>query len=247
MNAPPIMREPIKSVSLADFWGRRWNGAFHQLAHELAFRPLLRKCGPAWATLTVFLISGLVHDLLISMPARGGYGLPTAYFLIQGLGVIFERTPWARKIGLGCGWRGSVVRRDLCGRSPPTGFSIPYSSTTSSCRCCTPSAQPERNMKTMNLTLLLQIAGIMHLGLICAGALMPRAVNLRTNIAVLPPFIQRLFWVYYAFIGLCVVSFRNHHDHFGRNVGRGQRAGTGHVFVHGDVLDIAPDRGNVCL
>lgn len=62
-------------------------------------------------------------------------------------------------------------------------------------------------MKTMNLTMLLQIAGIMHLGLICAGALMPRAVNLRTNIAVLPPFIQRLFWVYYAFIGLCIVSF----------------------------------------
>lgn len=62
-------------------------------------------------------------------------------------------------------------------------------------------------MKTMNLTLLLQIAGLMHLGLICAGALMPRAVNLRTNIAILPPFIQRLFWVYYAFIGLCVVSF----------------------------------------
>jgi hypothetical protein len=36
---------------------------------------------------------------------------------------------------------------------------------------------------------------------------MPRAVNLRENIARLPPFIQRLFWVYYAFIGLCLVSF----------------------------------------
>src|SRR6202012_5364834 len=62
-------------------------------------------------------------------------------------------------------------------------------------------------MKTLNLTLLLQIAGLLHLGLICAGALMPRAVNLRENIAVLPPFIRRLFWVYYAFIGLSLVSF----------------------------------------
>jgi hypothetical protein len=62
-------------------------------------------------------------------------------------------------------------------------------------------------MRTLNLTWLLQIAGIMHLGLIGAGALMPRAVNLRSNIAVLPPFIRRLFWVYYSFIALCLVSF----------------------------------------
>ena len=63
------------------------------------------------------------------------------------------------------------------------------------------------NMKTLNLPLLLELAGVMHLGLLCAGALMPRAVNLRAHIGVLPPFIQRLFWVYYAFIGLCLTSF----------------------------------------
>ncbi|MGD1083117.1 MAG: hypothetical protein ABSA47_00035 [Verrucomicrobiota bacterium] len=62
-------------------------------------------------------------------------------------------------------------------------------------------------MKTINLTLLLQFAGVLHLGLMCAGALMPRAVNLRAHIAVLPPFIRRLYWVYYAFIGLCLAGF----------------------------------------
>src|SRR5882724_8485502 len=62
-------------------------------------------------------------------------------------------------------------------------------------------------MKIPDLTLLLQIAGVLHLGLLCAGGLMPRAVNLRANLATLPPFIRRLFWVYYAFIGLCLVSF----------------------------------------
>lgn len=61
-------------------------------------------------------------------------------------------------------------------------------------------------MKT-NLTLLLQIAGVLHLGLICAGALMPRVVNLRTHLATLPTFIRKLFWVYYSFIALCLVSF----------------------------------------
>jgi hypothetical protein len=58
-----------------------------------------------------------------------------------------------------------------------------------------------------HLILLLQFAGLMHLGLMCAGALMPRAVNLKNNLAALPPFIRRLFWVYYVFIGLCLVSF----------------------------------------
>lgn len=62
-------------------------------------------------------------------------------------------------------------------------------------------------MYTPNLTLLLEVAGVMHLGLLSAGAMMPRAVNLRGHIAGLPPFIQRLFWVYYAFIGLCLISF----------------------------------------
>jgi hypothetical protein len=62
-------------------------------------------------------------------------------------------------------------------------------------------------MKIINLTLLLQIAGVLHLGLLCAGLLMPRVVNMRFYLAALPPFIRQLFWVYYSFIGLCLVSF----------------------------------------
>src|SRR5438034_2329210 len=62
-------------------------------------------------------------------------------------------------------------------------------------------------MKTTTLTLLLQIAGLLHLGLLCAGLTMPGAVNLRAHLAALPAFIRRLFWVYYSFIGLCLVSF----------------------------------------
>jgi hypothetical protein len=62
-------------------------------------------------------------------------------------------------------------------------------------------------MKTTTLTILLQFAGLLHLGLICAGAMMPGVVNLPAHISGLPQFIRRLFWVYYAFIGLCLVSF----------------------------------------
>ena len=62
-------------------------------------------------------------------------------------------------------------------------------------------------MKTSTLTILLQIAALLHLGLIWAGASMPRAVDLWTHLATLPPFIRRLFIVYFCFIGLSLVGF----------------------------------------
>lgn len=59
----------------------------------------------------------------------------------------------------------------------------------------------------MKLTLLLQIAGLLHLGLLCAGLMMPRAVHLHEHLAKLPPFIRRLFLVYYSFIAMLLVGF----------------------------------------
>ena len=108
VHAAPVMQNPLRSSSLAEFWGRRWNTAFHELATRFTFRPLRSTVGPAAATLLVFLVSGLIHELVISVPAGGGYGLPTAYFVIQGLGVAGERTRPGRRFGLGRGWRGRL-------------------------------------------------------------------------------------------------------------------------------------------
>ena len=62
-------------------------------------------------------------------------------------------------------------------------------------------------MKPETLSWLLRIAGVLHLGLLCAGLMMPKVVNLPRHLTALPTFIRKLFWVYYAFIGLCLVSF----------------------------------------
>ena len=59
----------------------------------------------------------------------------------------------------------------------------------------------------MTLTLLLQIAGALHLALMGAGLMMPQIVRMRWHLATLPPFIRQLFWVYYSFIALCLASF----------------------------------------
>lgn len=106
LAAVPIMNWPIASQSLAEFWGKRWNLAFRDLTHHHLFRPLARYIGPASAIMGVFMVSGLLHDLVISIPAGGGYGLPTCYFLIQGIAFFAERSHWGRSIGLGHGVRG---------------------------------------------------------------------------------------------------------------------------------------------
>ena len=106
VNAPPLMRAPLLARSLGEFWGKRWNTAFNYLVAKFLFGPTYRAFGVPVATMFVFLASGLVHDLVITIPARGGYGLPTLYFLLQGAGVLFEHTRVARRLGINGGFRG---------------------------------------------------------------------------------------------------------------------------------------------
>ncbi len=111
IEVQPIMSAPLRSKTVREFWGRRWNSAFNRLAFEFVSRPITKRLGrrsvcdvapasrrsstlhfaPAIATLTAFLVSGLIHELVISLPAGAGYGLPTAYFLLQGIGILAER------------------------------------------------------------------------------------------------------------------------------------------------------------
>jgi len=104
--AEPIMSNPAWSTSLSEFWGKRWNLGFRQLAHELIFQPLHKQLGVATAGFVVFVVSGMLHDLVISLPARGGYGFPTAYFVLQGLGTAVERSAIGRRCSLRQGLRG---------------------------------------------------------------------------------------------------------------------------------------------
>lgn len=108
VNAKPIMDWPFVSTKLTEFWGRRWNLAFHDVAHHFVFQPLARRVGPSRAVAVAFLFSGLFHELTLSVPATGGFGGPTAYFLLQLVGVRVERSSVGARLGLGQGWRGRL-------------------------------------------------------------------------------------------------------------------------------------------
>jgi alginate O-acetyltransferase complex protein AlgI len=106
VDARPLMNRPLASVSLAEFWGQRWNKAFRDLTHRFLFRPLTNRSGVRAGIAGGFLFSGLVHDLVISVPAGGGYGGPTLFFAAQGIGILVERGRPGQALRLGQGTRG---------------------------------------------------------------------------------------------------------------------------------------------
>ena|SRR5688572_2384878 len=119
VNARPLMDHPLRSESVTEFWGRRWNTAFRDFTHRFLFQPLMPWFGARGALVSGFVFSGLVHDAVISLPARGGYGGPTLFFAFQVLAMLFERSASGRQLGLGRGVRGrmfttAVLLMPLC-------------------------------------------------------------------------------------------------------------------------------------
>lgn len=126
VNAPPIMQAPLRATSLAEFWSARWNVAFAQVARRFLFRPFARRWGVAPASAVVFLVSGLVHEAAISWPARGGWGGPTAYFVLQGIGVALERRTRLRRWLAAASFRGRVWTIAFTALPVPLLFHPPF-------------------------------------------------------------------------------------------------------------------------
>ena len=94
------MNKPLSSRSIVEFWGRRWNVAFRDLAHVSVFLPIAHRWGNRAAIAGVFLFSGVLHEVAISIPAHGGYGLPTLYFLGQLVAVMINVSPQRKRLAL---------------------------------------------------------------------------------------------------------------------------------------------------
>ncbi|NUQ35866.1 MAG: membrane bound O-acyl transferase family-domain-containing protein, partial [Planctomycetaceae bacterium] len=108
MNVAPVMRAPVASKSLSDFWSTRWNIPFTEMLRATVLKPARRLFGRHGAVLACFLVSGVLHDVAISLPVQAGYGLPTLYFLLHGVLVLVERWLEQRGIALSSSWIGRV-------------------------------------------------------------------------------------------------------------------------------------------
>jgi Membrane bound O-acyl transferase family len=126
LEARPLMNQPLRSQSLGEFWGRRWNTAFRDLTHRFLFRPMTRWFGVRVGIAAGFIFSGLVHDLVISVPASGGYGGPTVFFTLQGAGILVERSAVGQAAGLGRGVTGWVFTMLMLIVPSPILFHPPF-------------------------------------------------------------------------------------------------------------------------
>ena len=90
----PLFRNPLASCDVRDFWSTRWNISFSQMIARAVRRPLVGCLGPEKSMFGVFLVSGVFHELVITVPVKSGYGMPTLYFLIHGIAVMIEKDTW---------------------------------------------------------------------------------------------------------------------------------------------------------
>ncbi len=94
-----LFRSPGLSMSLKEFWGKRWNMAFSEMTALVLYRPLKEKFGKLTGVIFAFLFSGILHELAISLPVESGYGLPMLYFCIHGILMLVEdRIDFVKKI-----------------------------------------------------------------------------------------------------------------------------------------------------
>lgn len=124
--AEPIMDRPLAAANLTEFWERRWNKAFRDLAHRHVVAPLIRKLGPRGALVAGFTFSGLVHELCISLPAGGGYGCPLLYFWIQAGAILFARSATGTRLGLRHGLRARLFAAVVLAAPLPLLFHEPF-------------------------------------------------------------------------------------------------------------------------
>ena len=194
----PLFDRPLASETLSDFWTRRWNLAYVEMNRRLFLPPIARKVGLRGGVFAMFLVSGLLHEMAISYPAGGGWGLPMAYFVIQGVGVFAERRWKVRSRALA--WAVVLVPLPLVFHEPfRHGLVVPLFAWLHSLWAARP-------LEWYVGTLLWALGGF-QLCVLMASAQVPKRLNWAEELARLSPFNRKLMWTYGMFIVATVVAF----------------------------------------
>lgn len=99
LELEPQFNDPLRSTSLQDFWGRRWNLMVTSILRPTVYEPTLKVAvnfvGPKWAPLPAvlgtFVVSGLMHELILFYMGRlGPTFMMTWFFLLHGMCLMVE-------------------------------------------------------------------------------------------------------------------------------------------------------------
>jgi Membrane bound O-acyl transferase family len=197
-GAPLLFDRPWAARSLAEFWGRRWNLAFVEINRRLLLRPLRQRLSARASRLALFALSGLLHEMAISYPAGAGWGLPLAYFLLQGALVAVEERFRIAGRAWTCFWL--IAPAPWLFHQPfRRALVIPFYRWLHDWMA--------QNTGEWYLSHALYAAAIAHLLVLIASFQAPARLGWRHDIGKLTRFNQRIFWVYAGYVLLCIVSF----------------------------------------
>jgi hypothetical protein len=102
--SPPVLHQhPVLSLSLAEFWGRRWNRVVGHWLFTALYRPLALRQHPVLAVLAAFVGSALLHQYFTWAAIGFGWSLIMAsFFLLQVplllLEAAFRQQRWPRPL-----------------------------------------------------------------------------------------------------------------------------------------------------
>ena len=196
----PVQRlftNPLASRSLRDFWSRRWNRPIVEM-NRVLFMPLLESfLERRAAVMGAFIISGLLHELAISLPANRGWGGPLTYFLIQGLGMLIE----------GKGQRGRLWTWAWVFLPLPLLFHASFREALMTPLLFWLSGLDWLSSPRQCLGAMLWLAGWGHFLVLCASFQVPHRLGWYEELPRLRPLNRKLLWVYGGFIVGIITSF----------------------------------------
>jgi len=146
----------------------------------------------------LFVLSGLLHELALSFPAAGGWGLPFGYFVLQG--ALVETEERFRISGRLWTWFWLLA-------PSPWLFHEPFRRT-----LVIPFYRGLHELLAQHtwdwyLSHAIYAAALGHFVVLIASFQAPVRLGWKEDIAKLTRFNQKVFWVYSFYILLCVVSF----------------------------------------
>ncbi|MDR3459843.1 MAG: MBOAT family protein [Verrucomicrobiae bacterium] len=105
INVPPFFQSPCRSITISEFWSKRWNRAAGEFLRRCCFAPLARR-GAGFAMGATFAISAVGHGLMVFF-VLGRWKMAVifgAFFLVQPLLIATERRLAVRR------WRPAAGR-----------------------------------------------------------------------------------------------------------------------------------------